>query len=144
MLMPHKPHNVCVCEISRVQFFETPRTVGLQAPMSMEFSRQEYWNGLPFPTPGDLPNLGIEPESLALAGRSFTTEPSGKHQNTMHWLESEPRSIAWKAAMFTTRPPILHILVYFTKNCVSEIQLGTSAQRLSFWHHHLLLWWFEQ
>ena len=81
---------VCVCEISHVQFFETPRTVGLQAPMSMEFSRQEYWNGLPFPTPGDLPNLGIEPESLALAGRSFTTEPSGKPQNTIHWLEVNP------------------------------------------------------
>ena len=52
-----------------------------QAPLSMEFSRQEYSSGLPFPSPGDLPNPGIEPgspESLALAGRFFPTEPPGK------------------------------------------------------------------
>ena len=50
-------------------------------PLSMEFSRQEYWSGLPFPTPGDLSNSGIEPVSLAspaLAGRFFTTVPPGK------------------------------------------------------------------
>ena len=44
----------------------------------MGFSRQEYWSRLPFPSPGDLPNPGIEPTSLALAGGFFTTEPSGK------------------------------------------------------------------
>ena len=44
----------------------------------MGFSRQEYWSGLLFPSPGDLPNPGIEPASLALAGRFFTTEPLGK------------------------------------------------------------------
>jgi len=43
----------------------------------MEFSRQEYWSGLPFPTPEDLPDLGIKPVSPALAGRFFTTEPPG-------------------------------------------------------------------
>ena len=55
-------------------------TVVHQAPLSMEFSRQEYWNGLPFPTPGDLPYPRIEPVSLAspaLAGRFFTTVPPG-------------------------------------------------------------------
>ena len=45
------------------------------APLSMELSRQEYWSGLPFPSPGDCPNPGIEPVSLALAGIFFTTEP---------------------------------------------------------------------
>ena len=45
--------------------------------LSMEFSRQEYWSGLPFPTPEDLPDLGIKPVSPALAGRFFTTEPLG-------------------------------------------------------------------
>ena len=61
----------------------TPWTVAHQAPLSMEFSRQEYWSELPFPIPGDLPNLGINPASLvspALAGRFFTTEPPGKPQ----------------------------------------------------------------
>jgi len=46
--------------------FATPWTVARQAPLSMGFSRQEYWNGLPFPSPGDLPNPGIKPGSLAL------------------------------------------------------------------------------
>ena len=60
----------------RVRLFATLRTVAHQAPLSMEFSRQEYWNGLPFPSPGELPDPGIETTSLmspALAGRFFTT-----------------------------------------------------------------------
>ena len=56
---------VCVCVLSRVQLFVTPWTVAHQAPLSMEFSRQKYWSGLPFPPPGDLLNLGIKPGSLA-------------------------------------------------------------------------------
>ena len=60
--------------------FATPWTVACQAPLSMEFSRQEYWSGLPFPPPGDLPDLGIELVSPALAGGFFTTEPPGKPQ----------------------------------------------------------------
>ena len=66
---------VCVCVLSHVQLFTTPWTVACQAALSMEFSRQEYWSGLPFPTPGDLPDLGIELKSLAsptLASRFFT------------------------------------------------------------------------
>ena len=54
-----------------------------QAPLSMEFSRQEYWSRLPFPSPGDLPNLEMEPESLvspAMAGGFFITVPPEKHQ----------------------------------------------------------------
>ena len=61
---------------SHVQIFVTHWTVARQAPLSMEFSRQEYWSGLPFASPGDLPNSGIEPVSLAapaLAGEFFTT-----------------------------------------------------------------------
>ena len=59
-------------------FLATPWTVTLQAPLSVEFSRQEYWSGLPFPSPGDLPDPGMEPMSSALAGEFFTTEPPGK------------------------------------------------------------------
>ena len=61
--------------LSRVQLFVTPWTVARQAPLSMEFSRQEYWSWLPFPSPGDLPDREIEPASLmspALAGEFFT------------------------------------------------------------------------
>ena len=57
-----------------------PWTVACQAPLSMGFSRQEYWNGLPFPSPGDLHDPGIESASPVLAGRFFTTEPPGKPQ----------------------------------------------------------------
>ena len=57
---------------------EIPWTAALQAPLSMGFSRQEYWSGLPYPTPGDLPHPGIEPSSPALAGKFFTTGPPGK------------------------------------------------------------------
>ena len=67
--------------LSHVHLFMTPWTVAHQAPLSMWISRQEYWSGLPFPSPGDLPDPGIEPESLvspALAGGFFTTEPPGK------------------------------------------------------------------
>ena len=58
-----------------------PWTVALQAPLSMGFFRQEHWSGLPFPSPGDLPDPGVEPASPvapALAGRFLTTEPPGK------------------------------------------------------------------
>ena len=65
---------VHVCVLSRVQLFVSPWTVACQAPLSMEFSRQEYWSGLPCPSPGVLPDPGIKPRSLsspALAGRVF-------------------------------------------------------------------------
>ena len=63
---------------SRVQLFATPWTVALQVPLSMGFSRQEYWSGLPFPSPGDLPNLGIRPGPPALQADSLPTELQGK------------------------------------------------------------------
>ena len=66
--------------LSHVQPFVTPWTVAHKAPLSMEFSRQEYWLGLPLPTPGDLSNPEIELmslASLALVGRFFTTVPPG-------------------------------------------------------------------
>ena len=75
------PCPVCVCVFSHLRLFGTPWTVSHQAPLSMEFSRQEYWSRLPFPTPGDLPDPGIKPASLvppALAGGFFTAEPPGK------------------------------------------------------------------
>ena len=71
-------HTVVVRVLSHVQLFMTPRTIARQTPLSVEFSRQEYWSGLPFPTPGDLPNPGIEPTSPALAGSFFSTELHGK------------------------------------------------------------------
>ena len=74
-------HHLLLCMLSHIQFFETPWTTACQAPLSMEFSSQEYWRGLPFPDPGDLPDLGIEPTSpvsLELQVDSLHPETSGK------------------------------------------------------------------
>ena len=75
-------HSMCVLSHSLVSNpFATPWTVACQAPLFMEFSKQEYWSGLPFPTPGDLPDPGIKPASLVsptLADGFFTTVPTGK------------------------------------------------------------------
>ena len=69
--------SICVFSCSAVpNYFVIPWIVACQAPLSMEFSRQEYWSGLPFPTPGDLPDPGIKPTFLVspeLAGEFFTT-----------------------------------------------------------------------
>ena len=67
-----------VKSLSRVRLFATPWTVAHQAPLSMGFSRQEYWSGLPFPSPGDLPDPGIKPRSPALQADALTSEPPGK------------------------------------------------------------------
>ena len=70
--------------LSSVQPFTTPWPVACQAPLTVEFSRQEYRSGWPFPPPGDFSDLGIEPVSPALAGRCFTTELPGK-SNSHHF-----------------------------------------------------------
>ena len=78
-----------LCPLSRSvvsDSFRTPWTVARQAPLSMGFSRQEDWNGLTFPPPGDLPNPGIEPSSPALAGGFFITEPPGNHKPSLSAL----------------------------------------------------------
>ena len=71
---------MCVQSLSPIQLFATPWTVARLGPLSMRFSRQEYWSGLPFCPPGGLPNPGIKPVSpvsSALAGGFLTTEPQG-------------------------------------------------------------------
>ena len=67
------PVCVCLCtqSLSRVCLFATPWTVAKQAPLSMGFPRQEYWSGLPYPSPGDLPEPGIKPASSALQAYSL-------------------------------------------------------------------------
>ena len=74
---------------SRVRLFATPWTIAHQAPQSMEFSRQDSWSGLPFPSPADLPNPGTEPGSPNLKADSLPSEPPGKP--TLHfqrWMDT--------------------------------------------------------
>ena len=75
---------VCVMSLSCIQLFATQWTVAHQAPLSMEFSRHEYyWSGLPRPSPGDLPDLGIKPRSPELEADSLLSEPPGKPNLTI-------------------------------------------------------------
>ena len=81
LVVPPKAKHVYACVLSHfshVQLFVTLWTVASQALQSMGFSRQEYWSGLPCPSPGDLPDSGTEPAAPTLADRFFTTEPAGE------------------------------------------------------------------
>ena len=72
------PLKVKMKSLSHVRLFATPWTVDYQAPPSMGFSRQEYWSGLPLPSPGNLSDSGIEPGSPALQADALPSEPPGK------------------------------------------------------------------
>ena len=81
-ILLEQPKQTKVKSLRRVRLFETPWTVAYQAPPSMGFSWQECWSGLPFPSPGDLPDPGIEPGSIALRTDALPSEPPGKPQQT--------------------------------------------------------------
>ena len=90
---PPYPLKVKVKSLSRVRLFGTPWTIAHQAHPSMGFSRQECWSGLPFPSPGDLPDPGIELRSPALQADALPSEPPGKPLIPCHifagtWLTS--------------------------------------------------------
>ena len=80
-------NSVCVCvSHSVVSDAVTPQTAAHQAPLSMEFSRQEYWSGLPFPSPGDIPDPGIKPGSSGLQADSLLSELLGKPEVSVNIL----------------------------------------------------------
>ena len=89
-----------VKSLSRVRLFATSWTVAHQASPSMGLSRQEYWSGLPFPSPGDLPNPGIEPGSISLEADALTSEPPGKQRK-----ERKPLS---RVQLFATPWAVAH------------------------------------
>ena len=78
--------HCCFSRLVMSDSFATPWTIAHQASLSMGFPKQEYWNGLPFPSPWALPDPGTEPTSLALAGGFFTTEPPGKPLHKVAFL----------------------------------------------------------
>ena len=92
-----KKFKVKVKSLSRVRLFATPWTIAHQAPPFMGFSRQEYWSGLPFPSPEDLPNPGTEPRSPTLQAGALTSEPPlaqrkslKSHSNRRHYYHCYP------------------------------------------------------
>ena len=92
------------CSVAQLWLFATPCIVAHQAPLYMEFSRPEYWSGLPFPSPGDFSDPGIEAASPALVGRFFATEPQG---NLFALKDRSPKSISMiyikECSMFYSR-----------------------------------------
>ena len=110
----------CHFLLQGIQLFATPWTVAYQAPPSVGFSRQEYWSGLPFPSPGDLPDLGIEPGSPAFQVDTLTSEPPGKPkrrgQQKMRWLDGITTQWTWVWVNYgswwwTGRPGLLQSMV---------------------------------
>ena len=104
--------KVKVKSLSRIPLFATPWTVAYQAPLSMRFSRQEYWSGLPFPSPGDLPDPGIEPGSPTLQTDALPSEPPGKsgHLKSIKTLS------------------LLHLVVFLLKSLTSACLKALSCQ----------------
>ena len=135
----HKTYNLIMwmCQsFSCVWFFVTPWTVTFQAPLSMEFSRQEYWSGLPPPSLGNFPNPGIEPRSPALQADYLPSEPPGK---PVMWI------LVWNYN-FIVKTLQLHVsyanqswicvLVFFTLYCISLLLVYLVVHHL-FWDINL-------
>ena len=94
--------------LSCVWLFVTPWTVASQAPLSMEFWRPEYWSGLSFPSPGDLPNPGIKPGSRAVQADSLLSGPPGKsHKTNLEYTQF---------LRFCSSRPTLSTKIYFSKD----------------------------
>ena len=109
----------------------TPWTVVCQAPLSLGFFKQEYWLGLPFPPPGDLPNPGIvitSPGSPALAGRFSATEPPGK---PMTCLRSHKQKLEPKADPLTARSGHFSLLAFFAKTVESLLKVSPRTKRIN-------------
>ena len=131
--------------LSRVRLFETPWTVAYQAPQSLEFSRQEYWSGLPLPSPGDLPNPGIKPGSPALQADALPSDPPGKHHTRIwhhYWLFMLHIPSLWLIYFVTESLYLLVPLIYFTYNSTTSLCHFTRQSRVYFlylWLHFFFL-----
>ena len=114
-----------VKSLSRVRLFATPWTVAYQAPLSMGFSRQQYWSGSPFPSPGYLPDPGIKSRSPALQTDALPSEPSGK-------------SWEWKGEMQRNMKEIVGVMEMLYILTVKVIQLMSKRIKP---YILTLIWW---
>ena len=107
--------------------FVTPWTVACQAPLSVGFPRQEYWNGLPFPSPGHLPGPGIEPESPAMAHGFVTADPQGspfKHKLNGYLM------LAFKANANFQKTEIIQTMLFGHCGTKPEIKIQTVQSKV--------------
>ena len=104
---------------SYVRLFATPWTVAYQAPLSMGFSRQEYWSGLPFPSPGGLPDSGIEPGSPALQTDALPSEPSGSPRPLRYDLNQIPNNYTVEMTNRFKGLDLIECLMNYGQRCVT-------------------------
>ena len=118
-----------------------PRTTACQVPLSVGFSRQEYWSGLPFLSPGDLPNSGIKPMSPALAGGFFTIKPPGKRLLVFYFFgHIELFPILGPFHKLFLQPKLLFTMIFLhlAFSCHSDLALNIiSAKISSYWPPNL-------
>ena len=130
--------------LSYVWLFATPWTVTYKAPLSMEFSRQKYWSGLPFPSPGDLPDPGIKPGSPTLQTDTLLFEPPGKPNIFNHKSLHVSIIISLKflgeefllQKLYTFLRPWYAVQNTFQKECNRSILLGKCRMPKS---HYLIM-----
>ena len=113
--------------LSRIWLFVTPWTIPCQAPLSMELSRQEYWSGLPFPSPADLPDPGIKPVSPALQAASLLTKPAGKS-----YVDVQGLTLIWLWSTRNSQPPLPSRVTPTTPPTHSMDHLGGRKLQCSF------------
>ena len=101
--------------LSRVQLFATPWTIAHQAPASMGFPRPEYWSGLPFLSPGDLPDLVIEPRSPALQADSLPAEPPGKPNKLRGRVHLSPSHIRMEFYNYRNNDQFIYLQCQYTE-----------------------------
>ena len=117
--------------LSHVRLFVTPWTVAHQALPSMGFSRQEYWSGLPFLLPGDLPDPGIEPWSPALQADALTSEPPGKPQDNLNSPYSTPAVVNCSCRLITYY--IIYLYLLFITYCLILILQCKLLKNMNFY-----------
>ena len=130
-------HECVLSHINHVQLFLTPWAVALQVSPSMGVPRQEYWSGLPFPSPGDLPNPGIKLKTPALANRFFTAEPTGYIEKIFTSLVTGIKNTIWETVyILLANIPWHRFRTHFQTN-VKKLYIFTEAYK--FWKSHVLL-----
>ena len=131
----NKPQKNCILymkvkvkSLSRARLLATPWTGAYEAPPSMGFSRQEYWSGLPLPSPGDLPDPGIKPGSPALEADTLTSEPPGKplicvREWTLTSLKTRASKVKSETQFFTSYVKNISLNHFFFFSSLKDIQL---------------------
>ena len=128
------PKHFCfvVQSLSHVQFYATPWTAACQALCPWGFSRQEFWSGLTFPSPGDLLGLGFEPMSFTLAGGFFTTDPPRKPLKSVNLTQFSHRGLICVSEMLFAgwlRPELLSVDVG-KGDSVPEVEKGSITPKM--------------